>query len=68
VVTVRVATPVATLDRPCGVAHVSEPAVTRVDGSGSKQTRTADPFLVREVLYQLSYAPGSLPRVRSRQD
>jgi Kef-type K+ transport system membrane component KefB len=35
---------------------------------GSKQTRTADPFLVREVLYQLSYAPGSLPRVRSRQD
>jgi hypothetical protein len=27
---------------------------------GSKQTRTADPFLVREVLYQLSYAPGSL--------
>ena len=34
--------------------------MARYVGGGSKQTRTADPFLVREVLYQLSYAPGSL--------
>ena len=46
----RVATPVATLTPLCRIAHGSEPAVTRVDGGGSKQTRTADPFLVREVL------------------
>jgi hypothetical protein len=68
VVTIPMATPVATQDRSCRVARSGEAAVTRVDCGGSKQTRTADPFLVREVLYQLSYAPGSLPRVRSRQD
>jgi hypothetical protein len=42
--------------------------ITRGFTRGSKQTRTADPFLVREVLYQLSYAPGWLPCVCSRQD
>jgi hypothetical protein len=57
VVIMRMATPVATLDRSGEVANGGQFAVTRVDSGGSKQTRTADPFLVREVLYQLSYAP-----------
>ena len=33
--------------------------LTRGFDGGSKQTRTADPLLVRQVLYQLSYAPGT---------
>jgi hypothetical protein len=61
---IRVATP-AQLGRCFGG---SEHSLTRHNGGGSKQARTADPFLVREVLYQLSYAPGSLPHVRSGQD
>jgi hypothetical protein len=68
VVTIPMATSMATFGQ-CGEdARGSEIALTRCCSCGSKQTRTADPFLVREVLYQLSYAPGSLPRVRSRQD
>jgi hypothetical protein len=68
VVTIPMATYMATFGQ-CGEdARGSKPTVTRCCSGGSKQTRTADPFLVREVLYQLSYAPGSLPRVRSRQD
>jgi hypothetical protein len=67
-VSVVMATPVATLGRSGEVARGAEPTATRGDTGGSKQTRTADPFLVREVLYQLSYAPGSLPQVRSGQD
>ena len=62
------ATSAATSDCLGEAAMAAEPAVTSGDTSGSKQTRTADPFLVREVLYQLSYAPGSLPQVRSGQD
>jgi hypothetical protein len=41
-------------------ANQSNAPLARWFTGGSKQTRTADPFLVREVLYQLSYAPGSL--------
>ena len=67
-VTIPMATRVATLAQPGEVAQGGELRPTRRFACGSKQTRTADPFLVREVLYQLSYAPGSLPRVRSRQD
>ena len=33
--------------------------LTRANTGGSKRTRTADPLLVRQVLYQLSYAPGT---------
>ena len=41
-------------------ANQSNTPLARSFTGGSKQARTADPFLVREVLYQLSYAPGSL--------
>jgi hypothetical protein len=68
VVTIPMATSMATLGQFGEDARGREAALTRCCSCGSKQTRTADPFLVREVLYQLSYAPGSLPRVRSRQD
>ena len=39
-------------------ANQSNTPLARSFTGGSKQARTADPFLVREVLYQLSYAPG----------
>jgi hypothetical protein len=68
VVTITMATPMATLAHRGENAQGRNRALTRAVGGGSKQTRTADPFLVREVLYQLSYAPGSLPHVRSGQD
>jgi hypothetical protein len=60
VVRIPMATPMATSGRFCELTHVGKLRLTRVEAGGSKQTRTADPFLVREVLYQLSYAPGSL--------
>ena len=41
-------------------ANQSNAPLARGFIGGSKQARTADPFLVREVLYQLSYAPRSL--------
>ena len=34
-------------------------------GGGNNRARTCDPMLVRHVLSQLSYAPGSLPLVGS---
>jgi hypothetical protein len=68
VVTIPMATSMATFGRRGEDTEGKKPALTRFVDGGSKQTRTADPFLVREVLYQLSYAPGSLPHVRSRQD
>jgi hypothetical protein len=68
VVRILMATPMATFGQ-CGQdAQDRKPHLIRCLSCGSKQTRTADRFLVREVLYQLSYAPGSLPRIRSRQD
>jgi hypothetical protein len=68
VVTIPMATPMATFGHRGEEARGRKLTLTRTVDGGSKQTRTADPFLVREVLYQLSYAPGSLPHVRSRQD
>jgi hypothetical protein len=68
VVTILMATPMATCRLSGTVAEHEKCAVARWSDGGSKQTRTADPLLVRQVLYQLSYAPGSLPHIRSRQD
>jgi hypothetical protein len=59
VVTIPMATSMATLGQFGEDARGREASLTRCCSCGSKQTRTADPFLVREVLYQLSYAPGS---------
>jgi hypothetical protein len=67
-VRIPMATSMATFGPRVGSFLDRKPTLTRRCGCGSKQTRTADPFLVREVLYQLSYAPGSLPHVRSGQD
>ena len=49
------------------VRSVAPPARTRIDlappkrTSGDERTRTADPLLAKQVLYQLSYVP-SIPR------
>jgi hypothetical protein len=50
VVTVPVATRVATFGQPGEVAQHRKHVPTRANTGGSKQTRTADPLLVRQVL------------------
>jgi hypothetical protein len=34
--------------------------------SGAERTRTADPLLAKQVLYQLSYRPREMQRTRSK--
>ena len=36
-----------------------------MESSGDEETRTPDPLLAKEVLYQLSYIPGCRPEERS---
>jgi hypothetical protein len=60
VVRIPMATSMATFSQRSDGALGRKTPLTSCCRCGSKQTRTADPFLVREVLYQLSYAPGSL--------
>jgi hypothetical protein len=50
VVTIAMATPMATFGPRGEEAQGKKRALTRTVDGGSKQTRTADPFLVREVL------------------
>jgi hypothetical protein len=50
VVIIPVATPLATLGQLGAVAPGGKPVPTRCFDGGSKQTRTADPLLVRQVL------------------
>ena len=49
-VTIPMATRMATFDQPGEVAQDRKHIFTRTDTGGSKQTRTADPLLVRQVL------------------
>jgi hypothetical protein len=36
------------------------------DLCGAERTRTADPLLAKQVLYQLSYRPGEMRETRSK--
>ena len=49
-VTIPMATPMATCPVSGTIAHARKCAVARCFNGGSKQTRTADPLLVRQVL------------------
>ena len=45
----------ATLEQALGAMHSARPALASGGGEG---TRTHDPLVANQVLYQLSYAPG----------
>ena len=44
----------------CGLAQVPDLRFSSREGGGDEETRTPDPLLAKEMLYQLSYVPRLL--------